>query len=340
MPVAHAPLVAALIAVLAPVAAQVPRLLGSYVAFLRRDSRFAEGASAASLTPLDVLRGHLLQNTIVYFLLFAALHAVAPAILRRVFSCGRGFDAQDDRVKETARSYLFSLAHHFLAVRLAVVAVSQDMREGVVAAGDFANVIPLALGYLSSDLLLVLLPEWLRGHGAGYLFHHGLGLVITFAALVSPLRLMRFAPHMTLCELSNFLLAALYACEKGGVPPTALYHVAMQVAFVAVFFLTRVVNLSLVIAALVFAHPEDWSSVGLAGQTASLLILGLQFFWMGKIINKLARNLGGPGKKVVEEKTTEQAPTPALTRATAALVGESKSPAPRAAARRGSVSRR
>jgi len=225
-----------------------------------------------------------------YFAGFALLFAAAPRLLRLCF--GPGFARLDARSRETARSYLFALAHHGVSCAVALPALWLDASAGVVVPSRMAAVAPLSAAYLLADISLVVLPDALRGGGLGYLPHHLLGLGVTLAALRAPLRLLRFAAHFSVCEISNFALAALYACEKGRVPAAAPLHVALQLLFLALFALTRFVNLPLAVAALCFAHERDWDSAGALGQLSSVAIILLQLYWMGKILAKLQRNLG------------------------------------------------
>ena len=265
---------------------------GAAPAFLLPLSR----AAASPPLPLDVeetvaslLGDDLWRHALVYGAGFAAVFLAAPLLLRATF--GPGFARLDAKARELSRSYVFALAHHAATCAVAFPAIWLDFSRGVVVPSRMAGVVPLSAAYLLVDTLLFVLPETLRGGGLGYLPHHLLGLGVTLAAAQAPLRLMRFAAHMSVCEVSNFFLAALYACEKGAVPPGAPHHAALQALFFASFTLTRVVNLPLALAALCFAHARDWDAIGSVGQLSAVAILLLQVFWFGKIVDKIRRNI-------------------------------------------------
>ena len=260
---------------------------------------------AAGATVLALLAPDLARLTLAYAALFFVALLLAPHALALCF--GRGYARQTAATKAVAHSYCFATLHHALVCSAALPAIALDAREALVVPSRMAQVVPVSLAYLLVDLAVFCVPEALRDRSLGYIPHHLLGLGVTAAALLAPLRLMRFAAHFSACELSNFALAGLYACEKLGVSPAAPHHILLQATFLVSFTLTRVVNLPLVLAAMAFAHPREWAAAGAIGQLCSMGILALQFYWFGKILNKLLRNVDAAfrGKKTKAELAAE-----------------------------------
>ena len=279
--------------------------------FLRADATFlvegdaAGGAPLPLLLPLARARDVLAADAttarsalgdelgpyfVVYCTCFYALYLISPWLLRSTF--GPGYSRLDAKAQDASRAYVFSLAHHVVACAIALQTIWLDFGFKVVVPSRMAATIPFSAAYLAADLVHMF-PEALRTRTVGYIPHHLLGFGVTVAVLYAPLRLMRYAAHLTVCELSSFFLAALWACDKGAVPLAAPPHVLAQLGFLIVFTLTRVVNLPIALATVALVYPRDWDTIGILGQLSLLGIVLLQWYWFAKIVRRLVRTTGG-----------------------------------------------
>ena len=249
----------------------------------------------ASLTVLRYLTPHVAASLLAAFLLlFALLHAALAAWL----PLPARFSPAD---RAQARAWVAALFHHVPVALLAAGALGAAFfaPSGPQAPlWALAGSVPFSLAYVLSDFVATCLPELARG-GCEMTLHHALGLAVSAAALLAPVELLRWAPHMWVCEASNWGLGVSWFARKAGRRGGPL-QVGGQAAFVAAFVLTRVASLPVAVYGLTVAQFGRVAAAvggGTAAACAAALwmIVALQLFWLARIARMLARAAGGAG---------------------------------------------
>ena len=222
----------------------------------------------------------LLLHTALLTLIFAALkYYVAPRLLA-FLPGGAPVSAKTTNVMT---GYLVAVTHHLYVTPLALYSLWCLASTGTFPYSLLLTCPPLSLAYLLSDLLLYAIPLW----DLEVIVHHVITLTMSFKIILSPVQLLRWAATLELCEASSILLAASYFCRKVKAWDGTPAHQAIESAFAAVFFLTRVLNLPLATANLLLRHTHDAASMGWPTALGLLALCGLQFYWFFKIVQKV-----------------------------------------------------
>lgn len=211
--------------------------------------------------------------------LFTAVLSARPLLAARV----PFLRALDAKTQAAAFAWLSAWLHHAAVCAFAVAYLWREFwGEPSFSAEAIAAFVPLSLAYVVTDFFATCLPE-LREGKYEMTFHHMLGLVLAIASMFAPPFVMRFAPHMWICEASQFGLGlswfAIKAGHKGG-----LLQKSAELYFVVSYTFTRVICLPLVVYAIsVPRWPEFRAALG---ETLALVCLGtlwlvvaLQLFW-------------------------------------------------------------
>jgi hypothetical protein len=231
-----------------------------------------------SLSVADLLGQHLYTQTLWKILVMQALYFGTIALVFRLSP------KSGEKTQRGAGAWVSCMVHHTYVVILSLHSLHSQYSKGTV---DIRGMLPGAtwsLAYLLHDTLITAIPEARSGKGKHDLFlHHLLGLFLTVCTIwFYPAKLLFFAPHIWLCEASNFGLGLSWACQKFGLAESPLCRLG-EYAFLAAFIATRIVNLPLVCFAATFVH------YGLVGQEIQLClwaVVAMQFFWLFKALNK------------------------------------------------------
>lgn len=198
-------------------------------------------------------------------------------------------------------SYIVSLIHHSVVVPLALYYFHQDYMRGaeglrtVNYAAEYGWFVPWIFGYFIGDTMMFAVPQALHGKYE-YLFHHilGLGLMVSAIYIESP-TILKFCPHMLICELSTYFFSVAYLLRLSGHRGSRMVSV-FEISFAIFFFLTRIVNLPLIM----WGVKDVMMSEYMVCWIILVLVLALQFFWLYKIIMSLLKKKSNPETKKVE----------------------------------------
>jgi hypothetical protein len=218
---------------------------------------------------------------LLWLAFFAALHAA----LRARLPLPAHFSAAD---RAAAVAWAAAFFHHVPVVLLALAALGAPAPG--VPLWALAAAVPFTIAYVVADTVATCAPQVMAGDYEMAL-HHGLGLLVAGAALLAPPALLRWAPHMWVCEMSNVGLGVSWFARKAGLEGSAAQR-GGEAFFVAAFVLTRVVSLP---AAVYSLTVLQWAPVaramgaGVAGACAAALwlIVGLQMYWLARIARML-----------------------------------------------------
>jgi TLC domain len=219
------------------------------------------------------------RDTLCFTVAFLLLQLVLTAVFR-----ARGAEAKTARGGAAALS---ASLHHVYAVYIALAALRHELVAYTVPAAFILAIAPITLAYLSADFLVTAVPDALGGNYE-YLLHHGMGLLIVILSLQAPLALVRWSPHLLLCEASTIFLSLGWALRKVGMESSPLTSFVNYI-FVLIFFITRIVNLPIVFFHIVFLHRDDAVSAGAAVCAMFLGLVVMQFYWFTKILHKVLR---------------------------------------------------
>lgn len=161
---------------------------------------------------------------------------------------------------------------------------------GLTDLGTVRVIASISVGYFAYDFVATA-PDW-AAHPEDF-FHHLLGLALASSFFLSN-RTTRMGAHLFITELSTPFVNIMWALRKTGHGSSKLYQV-VSLLFVAVFFATRQVYLPYV-AYVAWVHLYDEFVVHVPHIALALLALvGLNTFWMYKIVRMMLR--GGPNDK-------------------------------------------
>lgn len=225
----------------------------------------------------------LLLDTAVMTAVLVAVILLFPPFMRRV---SPGFAALDAKSQHTAATYVSALLHHTLVVPTGVRHVWLEWQYGPQdVVPMYRTVVPTVCAYFVADMLASGVPDALAGNPQ-YLLHHALGLLLSLGAAASQPKVLRWAPHFLLCEMSSFPLAASWALRKAGMGDSAWGALA-NVVFALSFTVLRVVNLPLMAFWGMAQQPQPWDIPGTPGLlcfAGVVALVALQFFWWSKIL--------------------------------------------------------
>lgn len=185
-------------------------------------------------------------------------------------------------------SFLVCLVHHAAVVPLGLYYLFLDSSrdeaglKAVDYAAEYAWFVPWIFGYFIADTMAYAVPLALGGKYE-YMFHHilGLGLIVTVIYIEDSI-ILKLCPHMLICELSSILFSVAYVLRLNGYRDSMIVTV-LELAFAFFFFLTRNVNLSMIL----WSVNDIMAAKYTACWVIMVLVLILQFFWLSKIIASL-----------------------------------------------------
>lgn len=145
------------------------------------------------------------------------------------------------------------------------------------------NAIALTMGFLLSDLVSTR-HEWLVH--PSFVVHHIIGIVLVYFGMTAiPKELDRVIGPIVFLEASTIFLDLMYLLKVFGLGNSPLYHLCMK-AFVAIFFVVRVILLPLYVRHLRANMPTVWRVMQFPGQLGLTSLCGLQWYWFSKIYRK------------------------------------------------------
>ena len=149
----------------------------------------------------------------------------------------------------------------------------------------------------TTDFLSDFLVTPLKSQTLENVLHHVIGVTIINAGVVAvPAAMDAMATPMLLTELSTVLLHIMWLMRTFQRADSAAYT-GTTLAFVLIFFLTRVVLLPAYVLHVRAKLPLVWRRLGRFGRAGVLALVALQGYWFVQIVRKL-----GPvvlGRKVV-----------------------------------------
>lgn len=242
-------------------------------------------------TGFDVLP-HFFYKTAIWTLFFTAMNIVVPTLA--AFVTPKWYGSLSLRDRREFPSYVVCLIHHIAMVPTAWVHVYQDslLTDEMALLVDYASleaiVGPFCIGYLLGDTIAFAIPEAIAFRFE-FIIHHILTVWLVGTAMFGPGNLLRYIPHLILCDSTNIFFNLSWLLRRSGYKGSALVT-TMELLFALFFLLVRVINLPFVFLVLTL-NP---SSVKWGLARYSLLPIALmQWYWFSKIVTTLTARLLG-----------------------------------------------
>jgi hypothetical protein len=181
-------------------------------------------------------------------------------------------------------SFAVCLLHHLRVVPLACIWIYQDLQlsKDDVLTVDYtrkeAQIASFCIGYLVADTIYFTFWEVMKGSYAMFI-HHALILYLVLSTLFGDGSLCRFIPHLLICDATGIPFNLAFLLRTVGMRDSVLVK-AMELSFVGLFFVFRVVNMPLMFYAM-FQYPHN-ESLGYARYVIPPICV-LQWFWFVKI---------------------------------------------------------
>ena len=215
------------------------------------------------------------------------------------FGFPKFYASLDERKQSEYYAYLACLFHHFAAVAIALYTIYHDIfnldpsssATRFVRSLSFAP--PFSSGYLVADILFSCPGEVRRGNYEN-LVHHTIGFgLIFFLSVNSHPHTSRYIPHVLLTELSTIFFTIAWLLRSAGWRHSKLVAL-LERLFAVAFFLTRIVHLPCVFAAILYTVPNH----GVTSFAFMAGVIALQLFWFYKIAQSvLTRGASSSEKK-------------------------------------------
>jgi len=212
------------------------------------------------------------------------------------------YNVLDTDKQESLPSWAAGMFHHFVVAPFGMYMVYVDYNTpaSVYDKMDYAkdfyglNLLTYAFGYIMADTIFFTLPEIWKGKYE-YLIHHAASLGLYRGILMTGGPIIRFIPHFMICESSNAIFNTAWFLRNGGGQDTAILRI-LEMLFVVVFFVLRIINLPLSIYIML-----NLPGVEVLGHYRYVLvpIMGLQFMWFYMIIVAMMKKLRPKAKKPV-----------------------------------------
>lgn len=249
-------------------------------------------------TSVLALQPTFFTDLVIYSIAFIVIYVLAATLPARI---APKWYTSDEVIKKRSEipSFTISLAHHLVVVPLAIFLLCEDWNRDDSAAHendyleDGSVVVAFTFAYFIVDTLLYAVPEAIKGK-TEYLYHHFLALLLISAAIFCDNIIGKFYAHILICELSTVLFTAAWFMRLAGYRGSSIV-VMLELLFAFTFFLTRIVNMPLVLYS-VWNHAV---SLGVMKYTL-IPIQGMQIYWFVKIVMTLTSRNKRPVTKKEE----------------------------------------
>ena len=243
-------------------------------------------------TALDMAPDYYL-HTLYYTIAFVIIMALIPVTYSRLYPTW--YKELNERKKSEFPAYLSSMLHHFTVVPLAWIYIYKDfMAVGTNGSVDYTDFLwfaaPFCTGFVLADTIFFAIPLCFRGNFE-YIIHHALAIWMIYSILCGSGHLMRFLPHLVICDTTNAVFNVAWLLRLTGYKDSPIVPV-LESTFALLFFLLRNINLSLVFG-IMFMSPEG-QSYGY-GRYVFPMISMLQFYWLVKIVQSMTKKMSGGG---------------------------------------------
>lgn len=224
---------------------------------------------------------------------FSFCMILAPRLAAYLFP--RWYKSLDEKKKNEFPPYIVSMLHHCLVVPygwwyLVKDFMLEDYSKGLVDYTTFLQILPpFICGFVIADTLFYAIPESLFHAHHEFLVHHVLALLLFVPFLYGPGALVRFYPHLVVCETTNLLFNIAWLLHITGHRDHILVTYC-EVAFAIMFFFLRFINLTFVFLRIFFS--AEGAAMGLCAYILPP-ISAMQWYWMYLIGQKLVQKLTG-----------------------------------------------
>jgi hypothetical protein len=267
----------------------------TYINFMLRDRVDREMPTALEVVPNFYL------HSAYYSFYFLILMASVPSAMKNWFP--KWYNSLDTKKKSELPAYLTSMLHHLTVVPLAWYCifndfVADDPYNKPYDHGAFLRfAAPFCVAFVVADTFYYAIPLMSRGNFE-YVLHHALALWMTYSLLSSSGHLIRYFPHIVICDTTNGVFNMAWILRLTGHRDSPLVAL-LEVSFAVLFFVLRIINLSVVFY-IMFNSPDGNFGVG---KYVFPCISMLQFYWLVKIVQALAKKFvpgkeAGMGKKL------------------------------------------
>jgi hypothetical protein len=235
---------------------------------------------------------HTLYVTIGFIVVMASV----PLLCKSLFPAW--YCSLNDKKKQDLPTYLSSMLHHGTVVPLSWYYIYLDYQflqtGSVINYAPFMQfAAPVCTGFIVADTLFYAIPMVLRGNFE-YIIHHVLALWMIFSILTGSGQLMRYLPHIIICDTTNAIFNSAWLLRLTGLKDS-LIVTALEMSFATMFFLLRNINLSLTFYVM-FTSVEG-QSYGYGRFVFPFLSL-MQFYWLFCIVRSLIKKAGEAKNKM------------------------------------------
>ena len=230
---------------------------------------------------------------------FSALCLGLPRLIKHVYP--KFYAGLDDTKLSELPAFTSGFMHHIVIVPIGLLEIYRDyMRhlakdfniDYVRALTPAVSAVPFTFGYILGDTLFLAIGELLKGKWA-YAIHHGATFVLYYVLLKAQGPIIRYMPHLFVCEASNLVFEVAWFLRAAGYRDSLAIQI-VEILFVVVFFVTRIVNLPICVWA-VLILPGTKLLPAVLPWTLGVVVL-LQIYWFIRILQvitgKVARRRG------------------------------------------------
>ena len=225
---------------------------------------------------------------LIWSLYFSFLCVTLPKVIKKL--CPKMYKSMDPEKQAELPAFASGILHHIIIVPMGVYEIYLDYHrtdfdiDYVRSLSMAVSLVPFTFGYIFADTLFLAAGEILKGKYA-YAIHHAATFVLYYCLLSAEGPIIRFMPHLFVCEASNIVFEIAFFMRAAGHRDTLAIQI-VEALFAITFFLTRIFNLPICIWA-VLKLPGTKRLPSIFPWTLGPIVL-LQFFWFGKILIVLA----------------------------------------------------
>jgi hypothetical protein len=218
-------------------------IINEYWQFIAREP------SELPLTPGALTVEGFYWKLAVWSTVFSLLYLIVPAASKAFFPSW--YNSLTSKKKNDMPSYVTCLLHHLILVPCAGLLFHQDIYRP--RDFDYAPIsawtAPISVGYLIGDTLGCAIPELLLQGKVEYLAHHSLTLWLIWTSIFGPGQLLRYIPHLLLCDSSNICFNIAWLLRTTSWKDSSLV-LGLELLFALLFLAFRVINLPTLFLAL------------------------------------------------------------------------------------------
>lgn len=236
------------------------------------------------------------KYTVLWGVFFSCINFLYKFLFVKLFP--NAMNKLSEPKKVEVSSYMTSLTHHIIVVPFALYRIvvdtsrTSDECNTINYASENSMIVPYLFGYFLGDTITYAIPAALQGQ-FDFLAHHVASIFLLIGAVTLTGHPVRFVTHMLLTEFSGLIFAITYILRV--IDETSPMIQYLEILFAVVFFLTRNINMPLVMWTI---RHELQAQLGYAIWVAVVPVCVLQYFWLAKILKRALKSSSSSKKKM------------------------------------------